>query len=94
MTYDDGTGRYPPPLMHGEGEPTALLLVMVLHHCSTAPRGELDSHGIAANAEAMLMLDGAYIEITHHAGHHITAKVLPDGWTLLDSLRAEQQRRP
>jgi uncharacterized protein (DUF433 family) len=66
----------PPPLMWGEGEPTALLLGMVLHHCSTAQQGELDSHGIAANAEAMLMLDDcAYIEITHHAGHHITAKV-------------------
>ena len=38
-----------PPLMFGEGEPTALLLQMVLHHCGTGHRGELDSHGIAAN---------------------------------------------
>jgi hypothetical protein len=84
-----------PPLMFGEGEPTALLLQMVLHHCDTGQRGELDSHGIAANDEAMRALhDSDYIEITAERDGRIFAKVLPDGWTLLDSLRAEQQRRP
>jgi hypothetical protein len=33
MSYDDGTGRYPPPLMHGEGEPTALLMQLILDRC-------------------------------------------------------------
>lgn len=34
MTYDDGTGSYPPPLMFGEGEPTALLLDIILDRCA------------------------------------------------------------
>ena len=88
-------GACPPPLMFGEGEPTALLLQMVLHHCGTAQRGELDSHGIAANDEAMRALhESGDIEITAERDERIFAKVTPDGWTLLDSLRAERQRRP
>jgi hypothetical protein len=83
----------PPPLMFGEGEPTALLLQMVLHHCGTPHRGELDSREIAANAEALTMLaEDGYVEITEQAGPRIFAKVTPDGWTLLASLRAEQER--
>jgi uncharacterized protein (DUF433 family) len=81
----------PPPLMFGEGEPTALLLAMVVHHCSTAQPDELDSHGIEANAEAMLMLhDAGYIEITDR--DRILAKLSPAGQRLLESLRAEQQQ--
>jgi uncharacterized protein (DUF433 family) len=83
----------PPPLMFGEGEPTALLLAMVLHHCGTAQPDELDSHGIEANAEAMMMLhDSGHIEIIDRDGERILAKLMPAGRRLLESLRAEQQQ--
>ena len=83
----------PSPLMFGEGEPTALLLAMVAHHCSTAQPDELDSHGIEANAEAMMMLhDAGYIEITNRDGERIFANLLPAGRTLLESLRGEQEQ--
>jgi uncharacterized protein (DUF433 family) len=83
---------HPPPLMFGEGEPTALLLAMVLHHCGTAGPAELDSYGVKVNVDAMRMLhqDG-YIEIIDdECGDRIAAKLTFPGRLLIPSLRAEQ----
>jgi hypothetical protein len=82
---------HPPPLAFGEGEPTALLLAMVLHHCATTQPDELDSYGVKANADAIAMLDDSgEIEITSQRGDRITAKLTFEGRVLLASLRAEQ----
>ena len=104
MTYDDGTGRYPPPLMHGEGEPTAMLMQIILDFCGgdgilrsfTDEGGDPDalySYDQASYADAMIALhESGYITITKQDGARIWAKVLPQGWTLIDSLRAAQER--
>ena len=97
--------KYPPPLMFGEGEPTALLLAIILDRCGgdgilrswTEPDGgdpdALYSYNIPANADAMSALhEDGYIEITKQEGARIWAKVLPEGRTLIDSLRASQER--
>jgi hypothetical protein len=82
-----------PPLQFGEESVSALLLAMVVHHCATATPGELDSGAIAANAAAMIdCAQSAHIDITEQAGGHIFAVVLPEGWALLERLRAEQEK--
>ncbi len=104
MTYDDGTGKYPPPLMFGEGEPTALLLNIILDRCKgdgilrpvsePGPPDTLHSYNIPANADAMIYLhESGYIEVTKQEGARIWAKVLPESRTLIDSLRAAQERK-
>jgi uncharacterized protein (DUF433 family) len=97
--------KYPPPLMFGEGEPTALLLAIILDRCGgdgilrswSEPGGDPDaiySYNIPANADAMICLhEEGYIEITKQDGARIWAKVLPQGRTLIDSLRAAQERK-
>jgi uncharacterized protein (DUF433 family) len=104
MTYHDGTGRYPPPLMHGEGEPTALLMQIILDFCGgdgilrsfTDEGGDPDalySYDQASYADAMIALhESGAIEITKQDGARIWAKVLPEGRALIDSLRAAQER--
>jgi hypothetical protein len=104
MSYDDGTGRYPPPLMFGEGEPTALLLQITLDRCGgdgilrrLSEPGDPDalySYNIPSNADAMIYLhETGHIEITKQDGAQIWAKVLPEGRTLIDSLRAAQEHK-
>ncbi len=104
MSYDDGTGTYPPPLMFGEGEPTALLLAIILDRCGgdgilrrlyePADPDALYSYNIPDHADAMIYLhETGHIEITKQEGAHIWAKVLPEGRTLIDSLRAAQERK-
>jgi hypothetical protein len=104
MSYDDGTGRDPPPLMFGEGEPTALLLQIILDRCAgdgilrplsePADPDALYSYNIPANADAMIYLhETGHIKITKQEGAHIWATALPEGRTLIDSLRAAQERK-
>jgi hypothetical protein len=104
MSYDDGTGRYPPPLMFGEGEPTALLLQIILDFCSGdgilrnwsehADPDALYSYGQASYADAIIALhESGFIKITKQEGAHIWAKVLPEGRTLIDSLSDAQERK-
>jgi uncharacterized protein (DUF433 family) len=86
---------HPPPFDFGEGEPTALLLTMVLHHYGTAGPTELDSFGVKVNADAMRMLhrDGYIKIIGYECGDRIAAKLTFPGRLLMASLRAEQERR-
>jgi hypothetical protein len=104
MTYDDGTGRYPPPLIHGEGEPTALLLQIILNECSgdgimrrlydPDDPDALYSYAQPDYADAMIALhESGHIKITKQDGARIWAKVLPEGRTLIDSLRDAQERK-
>jgi uncharacterized protein (DUF433 family) len=81
---------HPPPLDFGEGEQTALLLAMVLHHCGTAGPTELDSFGVKVNADAMRMLHrDAYIKIIgDERGDRIAAKLTFPGRLLMARLRA------
>ena len=86
---------HPPPLMFGEGEPTALLLAMVLQHCGTAQPDELDSYATTANADAMAALaESGHIAITTEFGRRITGRLTFSGRLLLASLRATQEQRP
>jgi hypothetical protein len=84
----------PPPLpFRGEESLATLLLAMLVQHSETATRGELDSHAIPADAAAMIACaEDGYIEITSKAGRRIFAVVTPQGWTLLERLRAEQEK--
>ena len=90
--------------MFGEGEPTALLLAIILDRCAgdgilrrlsePADRDALYSYNIPDNADAMIHLhETGHIEITKQEGAHIWAKVLPEGRALIDSLRAAQERK-
>jgi hypothetical protein len=81
-----------PPLQFGEEYGNALLLAMVVHHCATATPGELDG-AITANTAAMIdCAESGYIDITGQADGHIFAVVLPEGWALMERLRAEQEK--
>lgn len=85
---------HPPPLMFAEGEPAALLLAMVLHHCATSEPDELDSYGVKVNAEAMAMLhESGEITIISECDDRISATLTFRGRLLMASLRAEQERR-
>jgi uncharacterized protein (DUF433 family) len=86
---------HPPPLMSGEGEATALLLAMVLHHCGTAGAAELDSYGVPVNADAIEMLrEDGYIEIIEDdCGDRITGNLTFFGRLLMATLRAERERK-
>jgi hypothetical protein len=83
------TGQ-PLPLF-GEDYTVALLLRMVLEHCSAIDAGELDSFGIEANADAMRDLARAgFIEIVEHTGERIRAKVLPEAEELVTRLLTDK----
>jgi hypothetical protein len=82
-----------PLTFRGEEYLSSLLLSMVLQHCQTATRGELDSYAIKVNADAMICCaEDGFIEITEQAGGRIFAVVMPEGWALLERLRAEQEK--
>jgi hypothetical protein len=77
----------------GEEYLSSLLLSMVLQHCGTGARGELDSHAIKANFDAMICCaEDGYIQLTDRTGKRILAVVTPEGWTLLERLRADQEK--
>jgi hypothetical protein len=48
---------------------------------------------LTANAAAMIdCAQSGYLDITGQADGHIFAVVLPEGWALLERLRAEQEK--
>jgi len=62
--------------------------------CDCDPSDAIYSYNIPANADAMIYLhETGHIEITKQDGAQIWAKVLPEGRTLIDSLRAAQERK-
>ena len=81
----------PTPPLFGEDYVTAILLRMVLEHCSTTDAGELDSFGIEANADAMRDLAQAgFIEIVEQTGERIRATVLPEAEALVARFLADK----
>lgn len=85
----------PLPPWFGEEPLSALLLVMVLHHCATGQPDQLDSHAIPANAEAMISLaTEGYIDLTGEADGHLFAVLRPEGRALIERHRAEEAKGP
>jgi hypothetical protein len=81
--------RQPP--FFGEDYFFALLLRMVLEHCSTLEANEVDSYARESNADAMQVLEQAgYLEIIHRADGRIRATVLPEAHALVARLLAEK----
>jgi hypothetical protein len=77
----------------GEEYLSALLLAIVLRHCGTATRGELDSRGIKANDDAMISCaEDGFIDLTGQEGGRLFGAVRPEGWALLERLRADQAK--
>jgi hypothetical protein len=77
----------------GEEFLSALLLAMVLEHCGTATPGELDSREIKANADAMISCtEDGFIDLTGQTGGRLFGAVRPEGWALLERLRADQAK--
>jgi hypothetical protein len=80
-----------PSLLFGEGYFFALLLRMVLEHCSTMKAGELSSFTVEANADAMQALAKAgFIETFDQTDRRIRATVLPAAEKLIARFLADK----
>jgi hypothetical protein len=80
----------PSPLF-GEDYFFALLLRMVLEHCSTMTPGELSSFAIEANADAMRALaEAGFIETFDQTEGRIRAAVLPAAEKLIAGFLADK----
>jgi hypothetical protein len=80
-----------PSLLFGEDYFFALLLRMVLEHCSTMKAGELSSFAIQANADAMQALaEAGFIETFDQTDGRIRATVLPAADKLIAGLLADK----
>ena len=81
--------------LRGEDFLFALLLRIVLEHCSTTTEGELKSFRVEAHADAMEALaEAGYIEIVEQGSSGIRATTLPLGETLIARLLAEKNAGP
>ena len=80
-----------PSQLFGEDYFFALLLRMVLEHCSTMTAGELSSFSIEANADAMQALaEAGLIETFDQTDGRIRATVLPAAEKLIAKFLADK----